>query len=233
MRHDSAEGHPPPATAPGTVLPPGSTVRTAKTTTRLAHRRARAGGADRQLILRAAAEIIAQRGLDQTRYSDVSDRTGVPISTLQYRFGSLKDLLVAAFDFVSTEELAALERAVAAEADPLRQVHMLSEYGVGIGENRDSWLLWLEFWRAAARDEELNARSQEVQETWRAAMAAAVHRGVKAGIFRPDIDPAQAAILMLAIIDGVSLALIVATPDSNAELARRLVREGIERLVLA
>ena len=60
-------------------------------------------------VLEAACRVIAERGAEATRFTDVAAASGVPVSTLQYYFGSREDLLVAAFRHASANELAALE----------------------------------------------------------------------------------------------------------------------------
>jgi AcrR family transcriptional regulator len=49
-----------------------------------AARPSRRAGRDRTEVLRAAGEVIAARGVEATRFSDVSAASGVPVSTLQY-----------------------------------------------------------------------------------------------------------------------------------------------------
>jgi AcrR family transcriptional regulator len=48
----------------------------------------------------------------------VAAESGVPVSTLQYYFGSREDLLVAAFRHASSAEFAALDAEVADRYDP-------------------------------------------------------------------------------------------------------------------
>jgi len=69
-------------------------------------------------VLEAACRVIADRGADATRFTDVAAESGVPVSTLQYYFGSREDLLVAAFRHASSAEIAALEAEIAAMDDP-------------------------------------------------------------------------------------------------------------------
>src|SRR5947209_2417018 len=56
----------------------------------------RRAGRRKTAVLEAACRVIADRGADATRFADVAAESGVPVSTLQYYFGSREDLLVAA-----------------------------------------------------------------------------------------------------------------------------------------
>ena len=89
---------------------------------RPAGRGQRRAGRRKIAVLEAAGRVIAERGADATRFADVAAESGVPVSTLQYYFGSREDLLVAAFQHASGTEIAALEAALAELDDPWQQL---------------------------------------------------------------------------------------------------------------
>ena len=82
----------------------------------------RRAGRRKVAVLEAAGRVIAERGADATRFADVAAESGVPVSTLQYYFGSREDLLVAAFRHASGTEIAALEAETAGLDDPWQQL---------------------------------------------------------------------------------------------------------------
>ena len=108
----------------------------------------RRAGRRKIAVLEAACRVIADRGADATRFADVAAESGVPVSTLQYYFGSREDLLVAAFRHASSAEIAALEAEVAGLDDPWDQLEKilttsLTGYGPDVpGGGR----LWIESW---------------------------------------------------------------------------------------
>ena len=57
--------------------------------------RGRRAGRRKTEVLEAACRVIADRGADATRFADVAAESGVPVSTLQYYFGSREDLQLA------------------------------------------------------------------------------------------------------------------------------------------
>ena len=85
----------------------------------------RRAGRRKTAVLEAACRVIADRGADATRFADVAAESGVPVSTLQYYFGSREDLLVAAFRHASGTEIAALEAEIAALTDPWEQLERI------------------------------------------------------------------------------------------------------------
>ena len=51
----------------------------------------RRAGRRKVQVLEAAGRVIAERGADATRFADVAAESAVPVSTLQYYFGSRED----------------------------------------------------------------------------------------------------------------------------------------------
>ena len=125
------------------------------------HRRRRAGRGKLD-VLHGARRVIALRGADATRFRDVADETGSAVSTLQYSFGSREDLIIAALEDAAEADLERARRAAAAASGAVAQLRALvceSVIADSDETTRDQWLVWVEYWRAAARDSELRAGS--------------------------------------------------------------------------
>src|SRR4029077_19952817 len=69
----------------------------------------RRAGRRKIAVLEDAWRVIAERVADATPFADVAAESGVPVSTLQYYFGSREDLLVAAVRPASSTEIAEAE----------------------------------------------------------------------------------------------------------------------------
>lgn len=61
----------------------------------------------RARLVESAAEIFVTLGADAVRHRAVADRAGLPLASTTYYFGSLDDLLVAAAERVSADDLSA------------------------------------------------------------------------------------------------------------------------------
>jgi AcrR family transcriptional regulator len=180
----------------------------------------RRAGRDKGDVLTAAVRVIAQRGAESTRFTDVAQASGVPVSTLQYYFGSREDLLVAAFRHASETELAALRSELSAIADPWERLVLivdraLADYAAGQGGH-----LWIEAWRFATRDGEMRADVLRDYAAWRAMVAGAVRDGVAAGRFRAGADPRRVAVLLVSLLDGLGMPLALGDPGLAAAEAR-------------
>src|SRR5579872_4297740 len=105
-------------------------------------RRARLAGRGRKDLLASAATVIAERGLANTRFSDVADATGVAVSTLQYLYGSREDLTIAILEYATEDELRRLQEVAAHSPNPRERLTRLVELCVGdTGAARESTLL--------------------------------------------------------------------------------------------
>jgi AcrR family transcriptional regulator len=184
----------------------------------------------RQQILDAAALVIAERGLCDTRVADIGARAGVSAALVLYYFGSkdrlLTDALTVAEDRFYLEtfhELARLERA----RDRLvRLVDLAFPTGPsGSSETLDDWLLWTELWSRALRDDEVARKREALDRRWRDTIADVVREGQRSGEF-PDLDPDQFALRLASLIDGLAIQVVLGDPACPPEHARRMALES-------
>jgi AcrR family transcriptional regulator len=188
----------------------------------VSRRQTRRAGRGKTAVLEAAARVIAERGADATRFTDVSQASAVPVSTLQYYFGSREDLLVAAFRHASETELARLGPEIERIADPWDRVVRIADAalsGYSAEEGQPS-RLWIEAWRFAMRDEEMRADVLRDYAAWRGLIAAAIRAGIGQGRFTVAGDPDQVAALILCMLDGLGMPLALADPSLPAEGTR-------------
>jgi AcrR family transcriptional regulator len=165
-------------------------------------------------VLEAACRVIADRGADATRFADVAAESGVPVSTLQYYFGSREDLLVAAFRHASSAEIAALEADVAAISDPWEQLERIITRSL-TGYQPDApegGRLWIESWHFGIRDAEMRADALRDNTAWRRLVAEVVRRGIELGTFGGKYDPDKVAVLTIAAVDGMGIPLSLGDP---------------------
>ena len=178
----------------------------------------RRAGRRKIAVLEAACRVIADRGADATRFADVAAESGVPVSTLQYYFGSREDLLVAAFRHASSVEIEVLEAKVAAIDDPWEQLERILSTSLS-GYQPDApggGRLWIESWHFGIRDAEMRADALRDNTAWRRLVAEVVRRGIKRGAFSGRHAPDKVAALVIAAADGLGIPLSLGDPDITA-----------------
>jgi AcrR family transcriptional regulator len=183
----------------------------------------------RRRILAVAAKAIARDGIAGLRVEEVAAAAGVSTSLLYYHFGSRPGLVNAAFEYASEQAPStalrvasdtrsgyeALEDALLAELDDSAHV-------------RDYAIVWGEVSAAAVFDKHLRPAVREVNDGWRATVAGAIERGIADGSIRDDIEPDDAAELLIVLVDGFCVRWLAGSLELSR--ARDLLRVAIERL---
>jgi len=195
--------------------------------------RGRRAGRRKIAVLEAACRVIADRGADATRFADVAAESGVPVSTLQYYFGSREDLLVAAFRHASSAEIAALEAEVAGLDEPWDQLEKIITTSL-TGYAPDApggGRLWIESWHFGLRDHEMRADALRDNTAWRRLVADVVRRGIELGTFGGTYDPVKVAVLTIAATDGMGIPLSLADPEITPASAAQDVLAALRELL--
>jgi AcrR family transcriptional regulator len=163
----------------------------------------------RERLLRAAAEVFAERGYDGTRVVDIAAAAGVSNGALYAHFGSKAELLVAALRAHGRQELADL-----LAADPSRPVtELLLEAGRGLPRRSDSrGYLVVEALIAARRDHDVGALMRDYTGERIDWLAGLVQAGQASGELDPGLSPGAVAHFCFLLAMGSS----VVTPDLHA-----------------
>jgi len=140
-----------------------------------------------QEILDAAARVITERGLAETRISDVADAAGVSPGLILYYFDSKDRLLAEALTYANDDFFVRMSREIRrlpTAKEQLRRVIDLSvpgylpEYG-----KLDEWALWMEVWVRALRDPQMAKDREILDQRWRQSIADIIRAGQAAGEF--------------------------------------------------
>ena len=204
-----------------------------KSTRPTATRRSRSPERDRPLLLRATRRVAARRGYDATRFSDVAAATGVPISSLQYYFGTRDRLVREAITDGALGELSRLEHQVAPLTDPRERLHAViaSMISMDDEERREGWLVWMEFWRTAMRDPELSVASVDVLGRWRSFLAAIIDDGRRCSAFDYDGPTEDAVTELMALLDGLGIPLALGHAYCDEHRAIEIATRAAERML--
>ncbi len=153
-------------------------------------------GKDRhEEILEAAARVITERGLADTRISDIADRCGVSPGLILYYFESKDRLLVEALTSANDQFYLRLSREMRRMSSARQQLERLIELSVpGLlpdYDRLDDWALWIEIWVRALRDEKLAHEREMLDRRWRQSIADIIRHGRSTGEFPEGSDADQ------------------------------------------
>lgn len=178
-------------------------------------------------VLAAAGEVVAARGADATRFSDVTAVTGVGVSTLQYYFGTREDMLIAVFRHAAQRDFDLVGEHLAALDDPWERLLTVVTHLTGAVGSDTAWRLWVESWRWASRDSAVRADVLGDYRHWHELIAAEI----AAGGFGGTAAPLDTARLVLALVDGLALPVVLGDPGLSRAAAHHLLADGLSRLL--
>jgi AcrR family transcriptional regulator len=164
-------------------------------------------------IIAAAAEVLYERGLFDTRIGDIAERAGTSSPTILYYFESKDRLLEEAVDLTDREFYARLtegQKRYVRASDKL--VHLIEETSLGPGGISD-WTLWMEIWVRARRDPSVRRSYFRLDRRQRKLIADIVREGQASEEFSPDADADDFAIGLSGLMDGLGVQLTLGQPD--------------------
>src|SRR5215472_3327162 len=177
----------------------------------------------REQMLRAALDVIVERGYAESRIADVAERAGTSPALVIYYFKTKDQLLTEAIRFsedswyeAGTRRMAEIPTA-AGKIEEIVAMSFLPE----VDTEPSSWALWLDLWAQSVRHPEVAGVRQKFDERWRNLVCSLVVAGQEAGEFGP-VDPVDFAVLFSALLDGLAVQIALADPAVDAQRAYQL-----------
>ena len=179
-------------------------------------------------MLRAAAELICERGFGDTRIADVATRAGVSSALVIYYFGTRDRLLVDALRYSEESFYEAAEKMLA-EVPSLRERLSLLIRWTCVPEADDeipgTWGLWFDLWAQAFRHNEIRAGRVELDARWRKMIIDAV----KSAELETKVNARMFALEFSALLDGLSIQVALEDPEVDSDLAYDIAMRFAER----
>ncbi|MGI8505621.1 MAG: TetR/AcrR family transcriptional regulator [Solirubrobacteraceae bacterium] len=168
-------------------------------------------------IVAAAAEVLYERGLFDTRIGDIAERAGTSSPTILYYFESKDRLLEEAVDHADREFYARLsEGQDRFEHASDKLVHLIEQTSLGPGGLSD-YTLWMEIWVRARRDPTVRRSYFRLDRRQRSLIAGIVREGQEAEEFKRDTDPDDFALVLSGLLDGLGVQVTIGQPEVTPE----------------
>jgi AcrR family transcriptional regulator len=164
-------------------------------------------------IVAAAAEVLYERGLFDTRIADIAERAGTSSPTILYYFESKDRLLEEAVDLADRDFYARLSEGqgrLEHAGEKLR--HLIEEISLGPGGVGD-YTLWMEIWVRARRDSTVRRAYFTLDRRQRKLIADIVREGQRDGEFSTEVDPEDFALVLSGLLDGLGVQVTLGQPD--------------------
>jgi AcrR family transcriptional regulator len=188
-------------------------------------------------MLRAAAELICERGFGETHIADVAKRAGVSSALVIYYFGTRDRLLVDALRYSDESFYETAEKMLAEVTSVHERLSLLikwtcvpdgyvdtDDFPVGYEIPGDQ-NLWFDLWAQAFRHSEVKAGRVEQDARWRKMIVDAV----KSDELDVAVDVRMFALAFAALLDGLSIQVALEDPEVDMDVAYGIAMRFAER----
>jgi AcrR family transcriptional regulator len=150
--------------------------------------------------------VAVRKGLASTTVRDVAAEMGTSSGLIHHYFGSMDEVLAAAFEEVARQDLRSSEGAMSEAADPIEGLRIF--FRTYTPADKDwAFQLWLDAWAEAARRPALQATSRRLNLEWQSLLERTIAAGLAEGSF-VTADPAGAAWRILSLLVGLALQVV-------------------------
>ncbi len=160
----------------------------------------------RETIVAATVDVARRKGLASTTVRDVAAEMGTSSGLIHHYFGSMDDVLAAAFEVVARQDLEVSAVSMAAAGSPVEALRIF--FRTYTPSDKDwAFQLWLDAWAEAARRPAVRRTSRRLNLEWQALLERTIRGGVVTGVFA-CADPGGAAWRILSLLDGLALQVV-------------------------
>ncbi|MDX6609671.1 MAG: hypothetical protein QOF85_1596 [Solirubrobacterales bacterium] len=168
-------------------------------------------------LIATATSVFAQRGYDSASVEEIAERAGYSHGAVYSNFTGKSDLFLAVFEeymAARAQELAATQEAIDEDAPLETRARALADQWMErFAEDRESFLLHLEFLASSRREPELAERFGTRSASLREVIAAYIaHYQTEEGVEAP-LPPADLALVLRALGIGLAIEALV-SPDA-------------------
>jgi AcrR family transcriptional regulator len=176
-------------------------------------------------LLDRLADVIAEDGIEGVSIRTLAARAGVSIGTVQYYFSTKNDLLHRVWEYVRDEAAHRFDAAAVAQLPPPRRLSRLVDLLIAPGSEDRLARVWFALVARAVHDPEIaalhRAQWQHTEDLIaRALVAVNPERAAESD---------DAAAELLALLDGLTLAVLTEPDRMPPARARRIARGWTDR----
>lgn len=181
----------------------------------------------RAQIIEATRECIATKGYNTFSMKDIASAAGVSTGIIHYYFKTKDDLMLAVLNELVKEILQAVDRYVSELGDARAKIEAIIDGSFDfISKNRKYYHVMIDFWAQVNDKRSVKNVLARVYAEYRRRTARIIEQGVAEKVFR-RLDPVEAAAVIIALVDGLSIQWIFDPKAMEAPRLRALCREMV------
>src|SRR5262245_45821802 len=160
-------------------------------------------GPKRDVILRAAIDVFADRGYFNAQVADVARVAGVAAGTVYLYFRSKDDLLISIFERGMRDAIAEGRKAVEGVDDPIERLRRIAQLHLArLGRDRNLAVVFQVELRQSTKF--MERFSSTLLRDYLGLLRDAFADGQRSGVFRSDIKPTLAAKALFGALDEMA-----------------------------
>ena len=182
-------------------------------------------------IARAAIRPLSAQGVNNVRLSDLGESLGMTGAHLLYYFESKNDLFMTALRIVEQDLRDHVLRTFEAMPSARERWEWLLDTGAPAGLDDSGLLMWLEAWAGAVHEKEVLELISELEAQWHGLLHDTLEYGVERGELPDDIDLDQIAEGVSALLDGLTIRVVVGYRPVDHAAAMQIVQRFVGPLL--
>lgn len=174
----------------------------------------------RERIVEAAAELMAEIGIDRVRTRTIAERAGVNPALVHYHFGSVEALVMEAAEHALLQELGPAIDALSSGATLDDGIKALLDWIEDGGQRMPGSRILAEAMVKATRDPAYRRWTRNASQRFRGLILDRLTAARERGESDPALDLAATAVLLAAALDGLLFHRLVDPKLDVAQTAR-------------
>lgn len=156
----------------------------------------------RHQILKAAFQVVAEKGYDSVTLQDIADYAGVSKGVSNYYFKNKADVFTHLFEWVTTRIFEKETNSVNKKETALEKLEAyINQVFTSPEENKTFYRIYLDFLAQVPNNEQYKAINQTFYENCWSISRSIIKQGIDEKVFKVD-DIEQSSISIRCIIDG-------------------------------
>ena len=179
----------------------------------------------REQLLVATYSVFAKKGFAATSLADIAAAADFSKAMVIYYFKSKENLLVAAFEWITSGILERLDNCCLGldSAEPMLRAQ-LEQLFMSTRRNRRFYHVYLDFLAQSVHNVRLGGVTARFYTGCISAVARSIALGVEQGVFRPCMSPAEASSVCGAMMDGLQMQWLFDEEETFEEYRERCWR---------
>jgi AcrR family transcriptional regulator len=182
----------------------------------------------RDQILEAATVLIARRGYDNVRVSDIARYCGTSTATVHYHFPSKEAALHAALEYYAQRFRTRLDEEFGRASSARDKLRRLIEVQLPLADDDiDEWSVWIQFWNQAMLEPRLRPAQRRIYSGWYRVVVDLLHECRSEGL-APEADIEALADRFTAMVDGLAIQILANSTEMRPDRMRSLLLRAFE-----